>query len=154
MLPDLDDVTASYHRCRASDRFIDTFYEHFLAKSREVAADFGIGKGRMVRSLCLPVRTKKDDCLLLPPVICYWAARCANTHELELRAHISFRDCFASRPDNRMRRLLTRFIGSQLSLAQSLHSERVACLKVTRIWRTSDVYDHSNSKCEANKIRI
>lgn len=40
MLPDLDAVTASYHRCRASDRFIDTFYEHFLAKSRDVAEKF------------------------------------------------------------------------------------------------------------------
>lgn len=40
MLPDLDAVTASYHRCRASDRFIDTFYEHFLAKSKEVAEKF------------------------------------------------------------------------------------------------------------------
>ena len=40
MLPDLDAVTASYHRCRASDHFIDTFYEHFLAKSREVAEKF------------------------------------------------------------------------------------------------------------------
>lgn len=40
MLPDLDAVTASYHRCRSSDRFIDTFYEHFLAKSEEVAVRF------------------------------------------------------------------------------------------------------------------
>jgi len=40
MLPDLDAVTASYHRCRASDRFIETFYEHFLAKSKEVAEKF------------------------------------------------------------------------------------------------------------------
>ena len=40
MLPDLDAVTTSYHRCRTSDRFIDTFYEHFLAKSKEVAEKF------------------------------------------------------------------------------------------------------------------
>ena len=40
MLPDLDAVTASYHRCRASEHFIDTFYEHFLTKSREVAEKF------------------------------------------------------------------------------------------------------------------
>jgi hypothetical protein len=40
MFPDLDPVTASYHRCRASVGFIDTFYAHFLAKSREVADKF------------------------------------------------------------------------------------------------------------------
>ena len=40
MPPDLDAVTASYHRCRASARYIDTFYEHFLAKSKEVAEKF------------------------------------------------------------------------------------------------------------------
>jgi len=32
----VDAVTASYHRCRASDGFVDTFYEHFLGKSDEV----------------------------------------------------------------------------------------------------------------------
>lgn len=40
MLPNLDAVTASYHRCRASEGFLDTFYEHFLAKSPEVAQKF------------------------------------------------------------------------------------------------------------------
>ena len=40
MLPDLDAVTASYHRCRVSEKFIDTFYEHFLAKSEEVREKF------------------------------------------------------------------------------------------------------------------
>jgi hemoglobin-like flavoprotein len=40
MLHDLDAVTASYHRCRASDDFFDTFYERFLAKSPEVAEKF------------------------------------------------------------------------------------------------------------------
>ena len=40
MFPDLDPVTASYHRCRASVGFIDTFYAHFLAESREVADKF------------------------------------------------------------------------------------------------------------------
>jgi len=37
---DLDAVTASYHRCRASEGFVDTFYAHFLAKSEEVARKF------------------------------------------------------------------------------------------------------------------
>jgi hemoglobin-like flavoprotein len=36
----VDAVTASYHRCRASEGFVDTFYEHFLAKSEEVARKF------------------------------------------------------------------------------------------------------------------
>jgi hemoglobin-like flavoprotein len=40
MLPNLDSVTASYQRCRASAGFVDTFYAHFLAKSPEVAAKF------------------------------------------------------------------------------------------------------------------
>jgi hemoglobin-like flavoprotein len=37
---DLDAVTASYHRCRASVGFVDTFYERFLGKSDEVARKF------------------------------------------------------------------------------------------------------------------
>ena len=37
---DLDAVTASYHRCRASDGFVDTFYEQFLSKSEEVVQRF------------------------------------------------------------------------------------------------------------------
>jgi hypothetical protein len=40
MLSNLDAVTASYHRCRASEGFVDTFYELFLAKSRDVAYKF------------------------------------------------------------------------------------------------------------------
>jgi len=36
----LDAVTASYHRCRASEGFVDTFYEHFLAKSDDVVQKF------------------------------------------------------------------------------------------------------------------
>jgi hemoglobin-like flavoprotein len=36
----LDAVTASYHRCRASEGFIDTFYKHLLAKSDEVEQKF------------------------------------------------------------------------------------------------------------------
>ena len=40
MLPDLDAVTASYQRCRASGGFVDTFYERFLSKSPEVADKF------------------------------------------------------------------------------------------------------------------
>ena len=38
--PDLDGVTASYHRCMSSDHFLDTFYELFLAKSFEVSQKF------------------------------------------------------------------------------------------------------------------
>lgn len=40
MMNDLDAVTVSYHRCRASAGFFDTFYERFLAKSAEVAEKF------------------------------------------------------------------------------------------------------------------
>ena len=41
MLPeDIDAVTASYHRCMHGGRFVDTFYELFLAKSPEVANKF------------------------------------------------------------------------------------------------------------------
>jgi len=40
MTTNLDAVTASYHRCRASAGFFDTFYERFLAKSEEVAEKF------------------------------------------------------------------------------------------------------------------
>ena len=40
MLPNLDEVTASYQRCRASDGFFDTFYALFLGKSEEVAKKF------------------------------------------------------------------------------------------------------------------
>jgi hemoglobin-like flavoprotein len=40
MLRSLDAVTASYHRCRASQGFVDTFYERLLAKSKEVADKF------------------------------------------------------------------------------------------------------------------
>ena len=40
MYPDLDSVTASYCRCRSSEGFVDTFYEHFLAKSQEVSDRF------------------------------------------------------------------------------------------------------------------
>ena len=35
-----DEVTASYHRCRADDSFFDTFYDDFLAKSPEIAEKF------------------------------------------------------------------------------------------------------------------
>ena len=40
MQSDLDDVTASYHRCRARQTFVDDFYKIFLAKSPEIAAKF------------------------------------------------------------------------------------------------------------------
>jgi hemoglobin-like flavoprotein len=35
-----DRVIASYHRCRQSSGFVDTFYELFLATSPEIAAKF------------------------------------------------------------------------------------------------------------------
>jgi hemoglobin-like flavoprotein len=40
MMTELDQVTASYHRCRNSEGFFDAFYERFLAKSPEVAQKF------------------------------------------------------------------------------------------------------------------
>ncbi len=36
----LDEVMASYHRCRADDRFFDTFYDFFLSKSPVIAKKF------------------------------------------------------------------------------------------------------------------
>lgn len=36
----IDEVVESYHRCRHSDRFIDTFYDLFLGKSPKIAAMF------------------------------------------------------------------------------------------------------------------
>lgn len=35
-----DRVVASYHRCRQSSEFFDTFYEIFLPKSPEIASKF------------------------------------------------------------------------------------------------------------------
>ena len=35
-----DQVVASYHRCRQSTAFFDTFYEIFLGKSPEIVAKF------------------------------------------------------------------------------------------------------------------
>lgn len=35
-----DEVVASYHRCRQSGAFFDTFYEILLGKSPEIAAKF------------------------------------------------------------------------------------------------------------------
>lgn len=40
MLPELDAVTTSYHRCMHSGGFTDTFYLKFLAKGPEIAAKF------------------------------------------------------------------------------------------------------------------
>ena len=40
MHSELDAVTASYHRCRSSAGFFDTFYDRFLAKSPAVAEKF------------------------------------------------------------------------------------------------------------------
>ncbi len=36
----VDPVMASYHRCREDDKFVDTFYELFLAKSDDIARMF------------------------------------------------------------------------------------------------------------------
>lgn len=36
----LDDVMASYHRCRLNDQFFDTFYDLFLSKSRAIKMMF------------------------------------------------------------------------------------------------------------------
>ena len=36
----LDDLMASYHRCRANEDFIGTFYKIFLSKSPDIAAQF------------------------------------------------------------------------------------------------------------------
>lgn len=35
-----DDLMASFHRCRQTEGFVDTFYELFLAKSPEIAKKF------------------------------------------------------------------------------------------------------------------
>jgi hemoglobin-like flavoprotein len=35
-----DEIVTSYHRCRQSDGFFDTFYDIFLRKSPEIAAKF------------------------------------------------------------------------------------------------------------------
>ncbi len=40
MQPDLDEVTASYHRCRASQTFMDDFYRIFVGKSPDILAKF------------------------------------------------------------------------------------------------------------------
>ena len=38
----IDDVIASFHRCRQADDFIETFYTIFLAKSPEIARKFSM----------------------------------------------------------------------------------------------------------------
>ena len=40
MTQTIDAVVASYHRCRADDAFVDTFYEIFMAKSPDIAEMF------------------------------------------------------------------------------------------------------------------
>ena len=40
MSEELNDLTASYHRCRREERFVDTFYDLFLSKSPEIAEKF------------------------------------------------------------------------------------------------------------------
>jgi len=57
----LDEVTASYHRCRHDKAFVDTFYDLFLAKSPEIAekfanTDFSVQK-RMLRESLLTLLT-------------------------------------------------------------------------------------------------
>jgi hemoglobin-like flavoprotein len=51
-----NELTDSYYRCRRDERFLDTFYDAFLAKSPEVAqlfakTDFGIQKLMLRQSL-------------------------------------------------------------------------------------------------------
>ena len=36
----LDDLMASFHRCRRDERFVDSFYEIFLSKSPEIGRRF------------------------------------------------------------------------------------------------------------------
>lgn len=40
MPEEIDEVMESYHRCRRSEGFIDTFYELFLGKSPKISAMF------------------------------------------------------------------------------------------------------------------
>ena len=56
MSEEVNEVTASYYRCRQHKEFIDTFYELFLAKSPEIAkmfakTDFRIQKLMLRQSL-------------------------------------------------------------------------------------------------------
>ena len=62
---DLDTVTRSYHRCMASEGFLDTFYQRFLAKSDEVAqkfrgTDFTRQKRMLRQSLLMMVMFNRD----------------------------------------------------------------------------------------------
>jgi hemoglobin-like flavoprotein len=59
MSDSIDQVVASYHRCRDDRHFFDTFYDLFLAKSPDVAdrfaqTDFNVQK-RMLRESLLQV---------------------------------------------------------------------------------------------------
>lgn len=40
MIENLDEVIASYHRCRRSEGFVDTFYADFLGRSPSIAEMF------------------------------------------------------------------------------------------------------------------
>ena len=39
-MTEIDEVMASYHRCRAEGDFVETFYRRFLSKSPDIAAKF------------------------------------------------------------------------------------------------------------------
>ena len=63
--PVLDAVTQSYHRCLHSEGFTDTFYDHFVAKSEEVAekfraTDFTRQKRMLRESLLMMVMFNRD----------------------------------------------------------------------------------------------
>ena len=65
MQSDLDKVSASYHRCRFSEGFIDSFYDRLLAKSSEVrekfrGTDFDRQKTMLRDSLIMVVRFNLD----------------------------------------------------------------------------------------------
>ncbi|WP_218932454.1 globin [Adhaeretor mobilis] len=58
-------MTSSYHRCLSSEKFIDTFYKFFLAKSEEVAqkfiaTDFDHQKLMLRESLLMMVMFSRD----------------------------------------------------------------------------------------------
>jgi hemoglobin-like flavoprotein len=65
LTPELNAVTQSYHRCLHSEGFTTTFYEHFLAKSAEVAekfqsTDFTRQKRMLRESLLMMVMFNRD----------------------------------------------------------------------------------------------
>ena len=47
----MDEVTESFHRCRRDERFLDTFYDLFLATSSEIADMFSDTDFRMQKTM-------------------------------------------------------------------------------------------------------